>query len=421
MTSKESRECYVYIMLPGTTKFVTAAKFVLSKDPSGIALGQLVYGAKYLNRDDAVPIDPIELKLQSGTFQTHSLKGVFGALRDAGPDFWGRRIVEKRSGVPELGELDYLLNSPDDRAGALCFGLGKTPPAPCRKFNQTIALPRLLELADSIIEDDPLLESSDIEQVEDLMLVGTSMGGARPKTVVEDEEGLWLAKFNRPDDRWNYSRVEHSMLVLAKDCGLQVAKSKVEKIGERDVLLVKRFDRKKTNRGYERARMVSALTILRAEESGTDRGRWSYILLAEELRKVCAKPAEACTELFRRMCFNALISNTDDHPRNHAIIAFGQDWSLSPAYDLTPSPLVSVEQRDLAMICGDRGRIANAKNLTSQCRRFHLEPNEVDGIISSMETFVHENWYKTALAQGVTESDCEKISRAFVYPGFRTS
>lgn len=406
-------------MLPSKTEFVTAGKFVLTMDSSRIPFGQFIYGAKYLQRDDAVAIDPVELKLETGTFQTQALKGIFGALRDSGPDYWGRRVIEKHAGVPELDEMDYLLNSPDDRAGALCFGLNTVPPAPRREFNKTIDLTKLQALADAIIRDEPPQVNAEAQQVEDLMLLGTSMGGARPKTVVEDNEGLWLAKFNRPDDNWNYARVEHTSLMLARHCGIQVADSKVITAGDRDVLLVKRFDREKTPNGYQRARMISGLTILRAEENYTDRSKWSYVLLAEELRKVCKQPTEAATELFRRMCFNALISNTDDHPRNHAIIALNQDWKLSPAYDLTPSVPISLERRDLALACGDQGRFANAENLISQCRRFHLDPNEAEQIISDMEEYIRANWYNIARSQSVTENDCNQISGAFIYPGFR--
>ena len=219
-----------------------AGKFVLTVDRSGLPFGQFVYGSQYLSRPDAVAIDPVELKLQTGTFETRALKGVFGALRDSGPDFWGRRVIEKHSKVPAPGEMAYLLNSPDDRAGALCFGLGKTPPAPRREFNKTIDLETLQNLADAIIRDDNSPGGHEASQVEDLMLLGTSMGGARPKTV-EDSEGLWLAKFNRTDDRWNHARVEHSCLELARACGIHAAVSKVVGVGERDVLLVKRFDR----------------------------------------------------------------------------------------------------------------------------------------------------------------------------------
>ncbi len=118
------------------------------------------------------------------------------------------------------------------------------------------------------------------------MLLGTSMGGARPKAVVQDDDGLWVAKFNRADDRWNNTRVEHAMLRLARECGITTAESRIETVGGRDVLLVKRFDREKTAKGYTRARMVSGLTILRADEAPEARQNWSYVILVEELRRI---------------------------------------------------------------------------------------------------------------------------------------
>src|SRR5690606_4685555 len=111
-------------------------------------------------------------------------------------------------------------------------------------------------------------------------------------------------------------------------------------------------------------------------------------------------------------------SNTDDHPRNHAVIAPGTDWKLSPAYDITPSMPVSTERRDLALACGDYGRWANAENLLSQCARFHLERGEAESLLAAMEAQVRESWYETARRAGVSEADCETISSAFVYPGF---
>ena len=420
MSSRNAQpDCFVYIVLPGEIDFVTAAKFDLKTDRRGLATGRLIYGRSYLARENAVPIDPIELGLSDKTYSTTRLKGVFGALRDASPDYWGRRVIEKHSGRTELSEMDYLLHSPDDRAGALGFGLGQQPPAPLRNFNRTIDLARLQELADAIIADEELLDGAEAAQVQELMLGGTSMGGARPKNVVEDEDGLWIAKFNRPDDKWNHARVEHSMLVLGRECGLQTAESKVTSIGDRDVLLVKRFDRQKTNNSYRRARMLSALTLLRAEDTHQDRDKWSYVLLAEELRRISAQPKTDAPELFHRMCFNALISNTDDHPRNHAVIAMQQDWKLSPAYDLTPTPLISEESRDLALICGDLGRYANARNLISQCERFLVTPEEANAIIDDMEIIVRNRWYEIARRVGVTDNDCEKLARAFAYPGFR--
>ncbi len=224
MTS--NTECYVYITLPRQTDFVTAGKFNLENDRRGTPIGRFVYGRNYLAREDAVPIDPIELKLDGKTDENRLLNGVFGALRDASPDYWGRRVIEKHAGVAELEELDYLLHSPDDRAGALGFGLGQEPPAPRRQFNRTMDLERLQANADAIIEDEDLLDGRDAQQIYEL-LGGTSMGGARPKTLIEDNDGLWIAKFNRADDRWNHARIEHAMLVLARACGIRTAESRV--------------------------------------------------------------------------------------------------------------------------------------------------------------------------------------------------
>ncbi|CAN5229909.1 HipA domain-containing protein [soil metagenome] len=415
----ETRECYVYITLPGKTAFVTAGRFQLATDRRGLPTGRFVYGKSYLARANAVPIDPVELKLGTRTYETRQLKGVFGALRDASPDHWGRRIIEKYAGVPQLGELDCVLYSPDDRAGALGFGMNREPPAPRRKFNRTMDLAKLQELADAIIADEELPQTIDAQQAQELMLAGTSMGGARPKTVVEDDGGLWIAKFNRPDDKWNHARVERAMLKLARVCGLQTAESRLTTIGDRDVLLVRRFDRRRTDAGYHRARMLSALTLLRAEDSDQDRDKWSYVLLAEELRRLSALPKTDAPGLFRRMAFNALISNTDDHPRNHAVIAMDEDWRLSPAYDLIPSVPVSIERRDLALICGDMGRYAHAENLLSQSARFLLGRDNAEKIVNTMEQTVRDRWYEIARTERVTEKDCETIRSAFAYPGFR--
>jgi serine/threonine-protein kinase HipA len=410
-------ECFVYITLPGETSAVTAGKFVLGKNARGDGLGQFVYRGKYLEDPKAVEIDPVELKLSKRTYETVLLNGVFGALRDAGPDYWGRRVIEKHAGKAQLGELDYLLESPDDRAGALGFGLNTEPPAPLRKFNSTIDLEKLQNLADALVKDN-LPNDPHAQQVQDLMLLGTSMGGARPKAVVQDDDGLWVAKFNRDDDRWNNTRVEHAMLRLARECGLTTAESKIETVGGKDVMLVKRFDREKTAKGYTRARMVSGLTILRADEAPEARQNWSYVILVEELRRIIEEPKKDAKELFRRVCFNALISNIDDHPRNHAIIAKEKSWKLSPAYDLTPSTPVSQERRDLALDCGDQGRYANAKNILSQHARFLLDHAEAEKIVNDMKAQVEATWYDTVRASGVSDKDAETIRGAFVYPGF---
>jgi serine/threonine-protein kinase HipA len=159
--------------------------------------------------------------------------------------------------------------------------------------------------------------------------------------------------------------------------------------------------------------------LLRADEAPQSRDRWSYVQLAEELRRACADPEANAAELFRRMCFNALISNIDDHPRNHALIAKEKDWKLSPAYDLTPAIPVSVARRDLAMEIGDAGRFANADNLLSQSARFLLKREQAARIIDEMEAQVKTRWFSVAREAGVSPAQCEKIAGAFVYEGFR--
>jgi serine/threonine-protein kinase HipA len=417
MISDAGQECFVYITLPGAISAVTAGRFVIETDPHGDPLGRFVYGRSYLENPAAIDIDPLELKLAAITYETIQMNGVFGALRDSGPDFWGRRIIEKRAGIAKLREIDYLLESPDDRAGALGSGLNRVAPAPRRKFNQTMELERLQELAEALVRDE-IPSDPNTEQAQDLLLLGTSMGGARPKAVVESDSGLWMAKFSRFDDRWNYPRVEHAMLELARQCGIDAAEGRIVKVAGKDVLLIRRFDRQKSPAGYTRARMISGMTALRTDDAPTARERWSYILLAEELRRIVSEPKADARELFCRMCFNALISNTDDHPRNHAFVAFGRNWRLSPAYDLIPLPTVSQDRRDLAMECGRQGRFANATNILSEYPRFLLEREEAEKIVYGMQEQVEKTWYSTALQCGVSVKDADTIRGAFVYPGF---
>ena len=422
MISKTSRakrdDCYVYITLPGQIESVVAGRYRLERDRYGNSIGRFVYGKSYLTRPDAVEIDPVELKLIPGNFTTGRLDGVFGALRDSGPDYWGRRLIGKYCGKSTLREIDYLLDSPEDRAGALSFGLNQEPPAPTRRFNRTIDLAKLQSTAERILLSEEMAEDDDTVQTKELLALTTSIGGARPKAVVEDRDGLWIAKFSRPDDRWNNPRVESAMLELARLCGINAARSRVEHVGDRDVLLVQRFDRTRVAGGYLKARMISALTLLRAEDSVSQRKNWSYVLLAEQMRRVVADPKNDLEELFRRACFNALISNIDDHPRNHAFIALDQDWRLSPAYDLTPSPGVSKERRDLAMELGDLGRLANERNILSQSSRYLLDLERARAILAEVKSVVKGDWYRVARAHGVSESDCDTIKSAFAYEGF---
>ena len=288
MTSE--RECFVYIVPPGAAEFVTAGRFRLSAEPTGDPVGAFVYGRRYRERADAVELDPVELRLSSRVYETARLEGFFGAIRDAMPDSWGRRVIERRGGAIPLDELDFLLRGPDDRAGALGFGLTVEPPASTPGFAGTLELARLQSAADAVVAGEPERAGPAGAQVEALLWPGTSLGGARPKAVVQDADDLWIAKFGSRNDRWNHPRVEHGMLALARACGLRVAHSRVETVADRDVLLVRRFDRERADAGYLRHRMVSALTLLRAGDSPVDRVNWSYLLLADEVRRASADP-----------------------------------------------------------------------------------------------------------------------------------
>lgn len=416
MASSDQR-AYVYLQLPQSLEVVTVGFYELDF-PQGVPTGSFVYNPAYLQRADAVPLDPYELPLAPRRVQTVKLKGIFGPLRDASPDAWGRRIIEKHTGRTDLTEVDCLLHSPEDRAGALSFGRDKVPPAPIRKFNQVIQLEALLAAAEQFMEDEAAGKPGVPEQMLELLQPGTSMGGARPKNVVEDAEGLWLAKFPDRSDKWNNARVEGAMLALAQECGLRVARHRIEHVAGKDVLLVQRFDRTLTADRYLRHRMVSGLTALGAEDSHGDRAKWSYLLLADELRRRSARPAQDLEELFRRMVFNALISNTDDHPRNHALIAPTDKWELSPAYDLTPNPLTSVEKRDLAMTCGIYNRYANRANLLSQHGQFKLSLEHATAIVDQLQQVVAARWRATLRQQGTTSADCDRLAGAFNYAGF---
>lgn len=408
MTSE--RQAYVYIQLPATLETVPAALLKVQTLPDGTQIGRFRYGDRYLQRPDAVALDPFRLPLARTVFEFTQLKGIPGAVRDASPDAWGRRVIEHtlQRSAADLQEIDYLLHGPQDGAGCLSFGLSVDPPAPRRTYNRTHQLAELIA-ATQAIEDGRPVAAHLLEQLDP----GTSMGGARPKATIEDAQSLWLGKFPARDDRFNLQRVEFATLDLARRCGLNVAQARLQAVGASDVLMVQRFDREHTNQGYLRFGLVSGLTVLDCGDSHLDRERWSYPLLADNLRRWSDKPEADCTELFRRMVFNAAVTNNDDHPRNHALLHRQKGWRLSPAYDLVPSPVVSLERRDLALSIGDHGRTASIYNLISQAGRFGLSAADARAEINRLVDVVR-HWRKSFFACGVSAKDIDHVAPAFL-------
>lgn len=422
--ASDLRECYVYLQMPGTLEVVTCGKFAQQMTASGM-VGRFVYGRNYRSRPDAVPIDPFELPVTSREYATTRHDGIFGALRDASPDAWGRLVVQQATGRGDLTELDYLLESPEDRPGALSFGLGKIPPPPVRGYNRVVRLTELLDAAAEIENDDGAASGTDRLRHARILLDqhGTTMGGARPKSVVEDDGALWVAKFPQRGDKWNNAVVEAAMLTLAAKCGIHVPPIRVEQVGERRVLLVQRFDRDAAlidgaHAGYRRHRMVSAPTVLGADESVVDRTRWSYLLLAEQLMRWSHTADADREQLFRRVVYNVLVSNTDDHPRNHALIARDQYWKLAPAYDITPHPTSGQHERRLAMTCGPDGRIARRSNLLAAAADFGLAAEKAATIVNELFAIVQHDWEGEIRRQGGAVRDIEAVAAAILDAGF---
>ncbi len=287
-----SKECFVYIQLPNSHELITLGKLKWEK-ASGSGVGSFVYGKSYLENSKKMALDPFNLPLEERTFECAINDGIIGPLRDSSPDNWGRTVIEKNTPPESHDEIGFLLNSAEDGVGALSFGLQKVPPAPLRKFNKTVDLDSLIKAAHKIEEDIPLTDEE-----RRLLLGGISMGGARPKVVVEDDNGLWLAKFPSHGDRNNFPKIEYATMLMAKDCGLRVPDIRLEKVGKNDVFLIKRFDREwdPTEKAYYRTHFVSGLTLLNIDEG--DRNRYSAMTIGDDKTEFTKKNLLSKCEAF---------------------------------------------------------------------------------------------------------------------------
>ena len=264
MADKEEL-CYAYIQLPGTFEWAPCASLKVRKIAADACEGTFTYGKRYLERSNVVELDPYHLKLTTKPLKFTMLKGIPGALRDASPDAWGRRVIQARLQREEadVSEMEYLLNGPDDGAGNLRFGLSVQPPGPAKSFNRTHQLEALV-LAAEQLEETGKLPHEVLEQLEP----GTSMGGARPKVTVEDGRRVYLAKLPEKRDTHNMQRIEYATLELAREAGLHVCGARIEPVGKAEALMLLRFDREwnpDALRGageYARHGLVSGLTVL---------------------------------------------------------------------------------------------------------------------------------------------------------------
>jgi serine/threonine-protein kinase HipA len=409
--------CYVYVQLPGTFEWVPCASLRIREVAAGAFEGTFTYGKRYLARQNVVALDEYHLPLSERPQRFTKLKGIPGAVRDASPDAWGRRVIQAKLERPEadIQEMEYLLSGPDDGAGNLRFGLTVQPPVSRRPFNRTHQLAALIDAAQKL-EEDGRLPQEVLEQLEP----GTSMGGARPKVTVEDDNKIWLCKLPEKDDKHNMQRIEYATLELARAVGLRVCATRLEKAGTRDVLMLQRFDREwnAAAKRYARLGLVSGLTVLDAEDGHLGRERWSYPLLADELRRWSSRRDDDQRELFRRMVFNAMVTNNDDHPRNHALLRTPGGWRLSPAYDIVPVALLSQERRDLALEVGRFGRAASLYNLVSMSEVFGLTRADAQAQIATMLGVV-ERWKDHFAAHGVEQRSLEMLEGAILPASFR--
>lgn len=393
MTSRLYKEAFVWIWLPGQTAPVVAGR--LQADNGNLLFN---YGKRYLERihDDvpAIPIYAGELPLEPGILPLPNGLTMPGCIRDAAPDAWGRRVIINRllgrrgAGVDtaELDELGYLLESGSDRPGALDFQRSPTEYHP--RLSAVVPLEELLHSAERVEKGLPLTPALD-----EALFHGSSIGGARPKALVEngigDGDKKYIAKFSSSTDLYNVVKAEFLAMRLAKRAGLNAAPVKLATAAGKDVLLIERFDRKKTPAGWQRKAMVSALTLLGLNEMLARYA--SYETLAEIIRHTFAEPSATLRELFSRLVFNILCGNTDDHARNHAAFWDGKHLTLTPAYDICPQPRTGNEASQAMLISDDR-RSSNIATCLAAAHHFLLSKTEAVAVYEKQRNIIEANW-----------------------------
>jgi serine/threonine-protein kinase HipA len=369
------------------------------------------YDEAWLKHPARFPLEPA-LALGKGPLHTPAGRQIFGAIGDSAPDRWGRVLIQRNErrkareeGRPPrtLGEIDYLLAVSDfARQGALRFSEGEGSPFLAEGV-QIPPLVRLGELVDAALH--VTADNASDEELKLLLAPGSSLGGARPKASVIDRDGsLAMAKFPQHDDIVPVSRWEAVALSLAKKAGIPTPTWRLVDVAGRAVLLLGRFDRESTRR----IPFLSAMSMLDA----LDHDLHSYLEIADALRQYGARPEEDCAQFWRRVVFNILISNSDDHLRNHAFLYHGgAGWRLAPAYDLNPVPL-DIKPRILSTAIDEDDGTASIEIALGTAAHYKLTPPRARNILREVGAAVAK-WRKTAAALGLSKNEIERMASAF--------
>ena len=377
---------YLWIYLPDALVPVVAGKLALHTTAAG-PIGHFNYGKSYLARAEAIPLDPVVLPLKEGEFIFAQLKGFPGVVLDACPDAWGMRVIDQLQGK-QLYPQGYLLLNDPGRSGALAFSLSATE-APIELCSQLTPLADLLQAARA-------LEQQKQVAPELLKALHPGTGGARPKCSLTDAEGVWLAKFSCLTDNPLISipRLEHACMMLGHACGVHTAKTRLLEVSGQDVCLVKRFDRRIEDGRIYRRSFVSARTVFYADPAYHQVQTGSYARLARWLGRYGCSMGQG-EAVFRRMVFNCIVRNTDDHELNHGFVHVeGDAFQLAPAYDIVPDlRLCSGLGHPVrhALLIGDSAA-GSVSNLISNAGAFGLTRDRARAIIYELEHKVSELW-----------------------------
>ncbi|MES2181309.1 MAG: HipA domain-containing protein [Pseudomonadota bacterium] len=412
MTSKKNhyKEAFVWIWLPEHIEPVVAGR-LYSEGKSLI----FNYGKTYLAREDAISIFKKELPLKQGVLPLRSGLTMPGCLRDSSPDAWGRRvIINKKLGLKggdaakiELSELTYLLESGSDRIGALDFQQSANEYVP--RVSKNVSLEELQASAERVENGVPLSPELDIA-----LHHGSSIGGARPKALIEGSDKKFIAKFSTSSDLYSVVKAEFIAMRLAKLAGLNVALVHLEKASGKDVLLIERFDRTHTHQGWQRKSMVSALTILGLDEMMARYA--SYEDLTHIIRHDFRSAPATLKELFQRIVFNILCGNTDDHARNHAAFWDGEILELTPAYDLCPQSRSGFEATQAMLISGQE-RASQISTCLQAAHLFLLSKKEAINLIEAQINSIGEHWQAVSEAAELNKTDKNLLwGRQFLNP-----